>query len=336
MKNEINHVVLVIDMSGSMFSHQETVIKVVDSTVQHLAQKSTELEQETRVTIYTFSSGYQAVKCLVYDMDVLRLPSMKGLYTPGGGTALRDATIKAITDLDQTATLYGEHAFLLYVITDGEENSSSYSTTQLQQHFRTADSKGNWTYAIFVPGTRGVTEAVRFGFPKDNVVVWDVNSNKGFESVGQTVRAATDTYMTNRSRGIKSTKNLFTLNKLAPTDIRNQLIPLGQDKYSLLYAPIDQRVDEFVYDRTGSKLIVGRAYYQLSKKETVQANKNIAIKYNNRFYTGPQARKLLGLPDDTVEVDPRSDDYSQYLIFIQSTALNRKIMGGTSLLLMHQ
>jgi hypothetical protein len=334
LKNEINHVVLVIDASGSMMYHQNTVVKVVDDTVSHLAQRSTELEQETRVTIYVFSSGYNHIKCLAYDMDVLRLPSMKGLYKPIGGTALIDATIKAISDLSQTATLYGEHAFLMYVITDGEENSSSHSAAVLSNEFKDVDKRGNWSYAAFVPSQDGVSNAVRFGFPKENVMVWDTASATGFETVGKVIRQASDTYMTNRSMGIKSSKNLFQLSSVSTSDIKNQLKPLPSSQYRLLNVPFDQRVDEFVYDTTGSKLIVGKAYYQLSKKETIQPQKNIAILYNNKIYTGPQARNLIGLPDYTVDVDPKATQYANYSIFVQSTALNRKLIGGTRLLLL--
>lgn len=334
LKNEINHVVLVIDESGSMNYHQNTVIKVVDDTVKHLAERSLELEQETRVTIYTFSSGYKAVKCLTYDMDVLRLPSMKGIYKPSGGTALIDATIKATEDLDKTATLYGEHAFLMYVITDGDENSSSNSSATLNANIGVLARRGNWSFACFVPNQSGVNYAVKFGFPKENVVIWDTDSAKGFETVGSTIRQASDTYMNNRSMGIKSSKNLFQLNKVTTSDILTNLKPLNGSSYRLMAVPFDQRVDTFVYDNTGTPLIVGKAYYQLMKKETIQAQKNIAIGYGGKIFTGSQARQLIGLPDSTVDVDPMATQYAGYTIFVQSTALNRKLIAGTSLLLM--
>jgi hypothetical protein len=335
LKNYINHVVLVIDASGSMYNLVNTVVKVVDDTVKHLAEESLRLEQETRVTVYTFSSGYNHIKCLAYDMDVLRMPSIKGLYKASGGTALIDATIKAIGDLSLTATLYGEHAFLMYTITDGDENSSTYNATALTNEFRSVDLKGNWSYATFVPNQRGVQLAIKYGFPSENVVIWDTSSAKGFEQVGQIVRQASSNFMTNRSVGIKSSKNLFSLKTVSTHDIESMLKPLNPNTYRLMHVPMDQRVDEFVYDRTGSKLIVGKAYYQLMKKETIQPQKNIAISFKNKIYSGPQARQLLGLPDYTVDVDPKNDSYKNYTIFVQSTALNRKLITGTNLLLLN-
>jgi uncharacterized protein YegL len=335
LKNYINHVVLVIDASGSMYSLVNTVVKVVDDTVKHLAEESVRLEQETRVTVYTFSSGYNNIKCLAYDMDVLRMPSIAGMYKANGGTALIDATIKAIDDLSQTATLYGEHAFLMYVITDGDENSSTFNATSLTNKFQLVDSKGNWSYACFVPNHRGTQLAIKFGFPSENTVIWDTASAKGFESVGRSIQQASSTFMTNRSMGIRSSKNLFSLNRVTESDIKMSLNALTGGSYQLLAVPFDQRVDEFVYDRTGRKLIIGKAYYQLTKKETIQPQKNIAIGFGGKIYTGPQARQLIGLPDHTVDVDPTSTQYANYTIFVQSTALNRKLISGTSLLLLN-
>lgn len=335
LKNFINHVVLVIDASGSMNYLTNTVVSVVDDTVKHLAEQSIAQEQETRVTVYTFSSGYNHIKCLAYDMDVLRMQSIKGMYRASGGTALIDATIKAMEDLDKTATLYGEHAFLMYVITDGDENSSSHSALTLKSNFSVLDGKGNWSYACFVPNQTGVNYAVKYGFPKENVIIWDTTSAKGLETVGHIVRQASTTFMTNRSMGIRSSKNLFSLNRVTESDIKLSLNALSPGTHQLIAVPFDQRVDEFVYDHTGRKLIIGKAYYQLTKKETIQPQKNIAIGFGGKIYTGPQARQLLGLPDHTVDVDPSSTQYANYTIFVQSTALNRKLIGGTSLLLIN-
>src|ERR1700685_952505 len=102
-QNYINHVALVLDASGSMNSLISTVSTVADGFIQHLATRSKEMDQETRVTVYQFS-GYQQIECLIYDKDVLRLPSIKTIYRRlDGMTALLDATRKAQQDLDKTA-----------------------------------------------------------------------------------------------------------------------------------------------------------------------------------------------------------------------------------------
>lgn len=329
--NIINHVVLVLDASLSMSPYTSSLIKVADNTVAHLAERSKFHEQETRVTVYSFSGPTQ-IQCLIFDKDVLRLPSIASLYKTIGNTALIDASMLAMEDLAKTAQMYGDHSFLIYVLTDGEENSShKYNNIHLKT--KLALLPDNWTVGIFVPDQHSVFEAKRFGFSADSIAVWNP-SDKGVAEFGEVVRKSTETYMTNRASGIRGTKSLFSMNTVSTSDITRNLSPLPSYDYRLLYVPVDRRVDEFVYDTTGSKLVVGKAFYQLTKKETIQANKNLAISYGNKIYSGPQARTLLGLPDYTVDVDPKSNNYTGYTIFVQSTALNRKLIGGTNLLLL--
>lgn len=130
INNYTNHIALVIDESSSMAGHAGQLIKVTDAQVAYLARRSQELDQETRVSVYMFSN---TVRCLIYEKDVLRLPSIAGLYRPHGRTALIDATLKSQEDLRQTATLYGDHAFLTFVLTDGEENESRRKPAELRK-----------------------------------------------------------------------------------------------------------------------------------------------------------------------------------------------------------
>jgi len=331
--NHINHIVLLLDASSSMGKHKQALVQVADNEVAYLATRSKELNQETRVTIYSFASGSNYMTCHAYDMDVLRMPSIKGLYYPNGMTALIDATLKAISDLEQTATLYGEHAFLMYVLTDGLENASKNRPPALNAKLQELYKRNNWTVAAFVPDQRAVFEAKQVGFQSDNISVWDTNSTYGIEEVGKIMRAATNQFMENRAKGITSSKSLFKLRKLTTQEILSELTPLAFGAYTMMYVHEDTRIDDFVnaHPLVGPYKI-GKGYYQLSKPEDIQPQKQIAISYGNRIYTG-NARELLGLPDDkTVRVKP--EDHLGYTIFVQSTALNRKLIHGTNVLVM--
>jgi len=91
MQNLINHVVFVLDASSSMRKIAADLVKVVDGQVARLARRSQQVDQETRVTIYTFADTAQ---WHVYEKDVLRLPSIKDLYKAIGNTALRDTGVR--------------------------------------------------------------------------------------------------------------------------------------------------------------------------------------------------------------------------------------------------
>lgn len=333
-QNYINHIALVIDASTSMHHLTDQVIKVADNQIEYLAKRSKELDQETRITVYTFADRAR-VQCIFYDKDVLRLPSLKSHYRANGNTALIDATIKALDDLSKTPELYGDHAFLTYVLTDGEENCSTNKPDYLNQIIKSL--KDNWTVAAFVPNQTGKFEAKKFGFPADNIQIWDTTS-QGISEAGETMRQATDNFMRSRATGVRGSKNLFSMSDavaaVSSSDM-SKLDKLHPGQFRLL--DVDQdgiAISTFVEGKLKRSYKLGEAYYQLSKPEKIQPSKSIALmdlktKY---IYTGPNARKVLGLPDHEVKVAPAN--HPDIAIFSQSSSTNRKLVAGTKLLVM--
>jgi hypothetical protein len=355
----INHVAIVLDASSSMEGLSKAVIQVADKLIADLANLSQQMDQETRVTVYSFADD---VTCIIYDKDVLRLPSIREHYKAYGNTALLKATSIAIDDLAMIPTKHGDNSFLLYIITDGEENASDYgydrfgrwsprvATREEPLYRETLPGKiaalsDIWTTAVLVPNAQGVFLAKKYGFPASNIAVWDATSSKGVEEVGRTITAATTSYMTSRASGVRGTKNLFTpaVGNLSSTDITAAgLTPLDPSKYVLIPVVKDITIKDFV-EECASQYQVGRAYYQLTGSKTPKGKKHIVVQGNkavavmdtttSKVYTGPEARKLVGLPDHDVNVDP-SDTKGQYKLFVQSSSVNRNLYAGTKLLLM--
>ena len=324
----INHVGLVLDASSSMTRLTASTVKVADLQTQNLATLSKTNDQETRMTVYTFN---ERVECVFYDKDVLRLPSVKEYYKPNGQTALVDATLKAISDLRQTATLYGDHAFLIYVLTDGQENASKARAEELRKQLQFLPD--NWTLAVFVPDQAGVFEAKKLGFAPGNIAIWDT-SPRGIEEVGRTIQRTTAAYMTARSCGVRSTTGLFTLDfsHLTDHDVSSTLLPVPPDRYRVNIVNFQTDIRAFVELMTNQPYKKGNSFYQLTKPETVQASKQVMVRDNKTqaVYSGTQARGLLGLPDYDVRVDHM--DHPKYDIFIQSTSVNRKLVPGTEVI----
>lgn len=370
ISNYINHIVFVLDASSSMSHLRQKTVQVVDNQVAYFAKRSKEMDQETRVTIYSFADN---AKCLVWDKDVLRLPSIATLYEPRGNTALIDATTLALDDAAKIPEKYGDHAHLIYVVTDGEENASGRGTHG-GYYWRTPDDlidklhnrlthlPDNVTVGLLVPDQSSVYEAKRFGFPAGNIAVWDASSARGMEEASQKLMATTDSYMQARTTGVRSTTKLFDIGANvvnAQAILDAGLAPLSYDDYDLvpipplkgLVKPADYdekkrrkpwkahggRIDEFVQNVRGGQYIAGQAYYQLveGKTERVQPSKNIAVvnKKTERVYTGPGARQLIGLPSDMeVRVKPSGSD--DYLVYVQSKSPNRLLVVGSKLLIM--
>jgi hypothetical protein len=331
IQNYINHVVLVLDASLSMSSHSSELIRVADGQVKYLARRSQELDQETRVSVYSFND---TVRCLIYDKDVLRLPSIRDLYRPRGMTALVDATLKSLDDLSQTATLYGDHAFLAFVLTDGQENRSRNRPTTLSDRLNRLP--GNWTVACLVPDQRSVFETKSFGFPPENIAVWDATSAAGVAEVGETIRRATDSFMDGRTRGVRGTRSLFStgIDAVNADTVQANLTPLRDTAYDILPVHHDSAIKDYVISR-GLKYTIGKGFYQLTKSEKIQAQKQIAIreKRTGKVYWGDAARDLLGLPRD-MEVRVKPNVNPEYDVFVQSTSVNRKLIRDTDLLVL--
>ncbi|MEV7615525.1 vWA domain-containing protein [Streptomyces sp. NPDC089799] len=341
-QNYINHVALVLDASSSMSHLSGKVIDVADQQIAYLARRSEELDQETRVTVYVFANK---VECVIYDKDVLRMPSLKQMYRTGGMTALLAATLQSQRELAQTAQLYGDHSFLTFVLTDGQENASHRCPGAPSKDPRVlVDSvaemietqQDNWTLAVLVPDQMGKREAMRCGFPKDNIAIWDATSTQGLEEAGQVIREATEKFMVGRTKGIRGSRAVFSTGAEAvnkDTIKAAGLTPLDSAGYQLVPVARETAIREWVTE-SGHTYRTGCAFYQLSKSEKIQARKQIAVleKKSDRVYSGPEARALLGLPDAEVRVKPDHND--DFTIFVQSTSVNRKLVPNTRLLVM--
>lgn len=329
-QNYINHIAIVLDASSSMTYHSKDVVKVADMQIKNLAEQSKIHDQETRVSVYTFSYPSD-INCLIYDKDVLRMPSIAGLYNAYGSTALCSAVTLAVNDLKLTPEKYGEHAFLLYIITDGEENSSPEKDRKNLPGL-IASLPDHWTLAAFVPNATGVHYAKSLGFAKDNIAVW--NTSDSFLEVGEVIRKSNETFMTNRAAGIRGSRNLFNMSAADPKKIKKTLTPMTPGSYTINPVPHDMRIDDFTLQVTGS-YTPGRTYYEMTKRELIQGYKGIAILVDadKKLYVGDAARDLIGIPKGAdVRVGP--GDHPGYKVFVQSTSMNRKLLKDTEALIM--
>lgn len=342
----INHVALVLDASSSMQPHASELIKVADAQVARLAQLSQQLNQETRVTVYTFA---EQVECVVFDMDVLRLPSIASFYRAHGNTALIDAAVLSQQDLAMTMQKYGDHAFLTILLTDGEENRSRFHQARDLSTLLSAQAD-NWTFAAMVPNIMAKREAQRYGIPRDNISVWDPSDKAGMAEAGETMAGALDNYMVARSTGTRGTRTLFST---APDAVNAdaikaaQLTPLDPQAYMLV--PVVKprapqgvlnkdkhrvwEISDFTRHATGN-FTVGSVFYELSKKEKIQGNKALAVLEvaSSKVFSGAGVRDLIGLPAVDASVAP--DFNPNYKIYVQSTSVNRHLVPGTKLLVL--
>ncbi|WGV28264.1 vWA domain-containing protein [Halotia branconii] len=83
----------------------------------------------------------------------------------------------------------------------------------------------------------------------------------------------------------------------------------------------------------GLSFKVGRGFYEFTKTETIQAHKEIILmdRVTGDLFAGGAAREMLGLPmDATIRIKP--SNLEKYVVFVQSTSANRKLIGKTRFL----
>ena len=356
----INHVAIVLDRSGSMAGREKEIIAVTDGLVAWLDNRSMSDSHETRVSIYLFDN---TVDNLVFDRDVRRLPSIANDYVIRGGTALIDAGIKVITDLKQTAQMYGNHAFLAFFLTDGQELHSKQSPQMLQMLIKQLSD--DWTVAALVPNAGGKRDAEYFGFPEGNIQIWDVNSYSGLAEVGKKITDSLDSYMTMRSSGgPKSTTGLFTqvANVVTKQAVNaSGMKPLDPDKFFLFPAVptgnmavhipkktiLKSRPDGIKHveikemvESTGRPYVLGNAFYELEKSEKWYGNRRIAVieTATAKVFLGEEARQLVGITDSTRRIKPFPKDKltgkPEFEVFIESQSTNRLLRIGSRVLLL--
>jgi hypothetical protein len=175
---------------------------------------------------------------------------------------------------------------------------------------------------------------VAYGFPVDNIQIWETTAKGMAEMGGQVVNSA-QSYYAMRSAGTKSTKQLFKLNEVNKTEVKQNLEEVNPGDYqTLIVRAYDEKkeIKDFVESWTKEPYRVGSAYYQLSKPERIQAGKVIAVvdKQTGKMYSGMNARKLLGLPNAEVKV--AAADFQKFDVFVQSHSTNRHMVANTHLI----
>lgn len=327
--NRITHVNLVLDASYSMTDHAANLIKVVDGHIRHLADRSRTLDQDIHISVYDFADD---VRCLIYDRDVLRLPTIGKLYRPRGNTALIAATLQSLRELAQTAQIHGEHAFLTYVLTDGQENRGGRPA---ELRAKLSGLAANWTVACLVPDAMGKDDAMAFGFAPDNIAIWNPAGRGGVEEAGAVMEVATDTFLDGRAKGVVGTRALFStgIDAVNAATVHSTLDLLDPSSYQVLPVTRDTDIKAF-FATQPLPFRIGANYYQFTKKETIQKNKKIIVRElaTERVYGGQRARDLLGLQLTDIRDKPGYNP--EYEIYVQSTSPNRRLVAGTSLLVL--
>lgn len=323
MKNVLkNHVAFVLDVSGSMDGLMDQVQKVFQKQIDYLRKSSLAFEQETRVSVYTFSND---VSCLISDVDVARPMELDKLRA-GGSTALLDACGLSIDDLMELPQKYGDHSFIIYLLTDGEENRSrNFTAASFKNKLKSLPE--NFSICALAPDINSVRLLKNYGIPEGNIDKWDT-TERGIEEVGEKIEKTMHNFYTGRQSGVRSMSTAFSdLNKVTVADVKQVAKEVKNVKVVINEGVQAIYIKPLIEDKLGQKYVTGTAYYELVKRETIQEDKKIAIqdKKTGKVYVGYDARVILNLPTTgAVKVDPVQS--SKWNVYVQSNSVNRNII----------
>lgn len=134
-------------------------------------------------------------------------------------------------------------------------------------------------------------------------------------------------------RSAAKTEKKLTFDALAAL-----LDPVEAGKFVELTIKKKMPIRDFVQGH-GYTYVIGRAFYQHTKSEAISMRKKILLqdKVSGQLYEGNAVRQMLGLtkgsPDWNIQpsnFDSRISEF--YRVFVQSTSVNRALVGNTLLL----
>jgi hypothetical protein len=190
----LREVVFVIDGSGSMATKATDVRGGFNTYVEEL--KKDPKKDEYRITASVFNTG---VFPLFKQLPLSEVPLLtEKNYVPGGGTALYDAiadTVDGVKDAghfcfacgkprnkthkfcaDCGEELNGDSAFIVIIMTDGEENSSQrFRKHHIVNKIQGKEKLGNWSFIYMGANQDAMQEGAAIGIQYGNAITYDTN-----------------------------------------------------------------------------------------------------------------------------------------------------------------
>jgi len=328
-KQSKNYIGFVNDHSGSMNHLAQAAAKDYNGIIKSIKEAASNEKLDTIVSVVGigFPGGAEVTQQVVISNPHVLEPINH--WSTNGGTPLYDGIANIIDLYSELPDSKDPHvSFLIMITTDGEECSSRYQTeTTIKKLLKEKMADGRWTFVFRVP--KNATRFIeKLGIPPGNIQEWDTTTTGMATSSAQT-QTAVSGYFSARAGGASASSsfyanatqvNVAALNEVPAKDVSLYVVPAEDNGI---------QIQTFIL-RHRQKYLKGAAFYHLSKTETkVGPHKLILIRdrQTGKFFSGPEARTMLGLPThQNVRLHP--GDHANFDLFIQSESINRKLVGG--------
>lgn len=326
-----------LDFSGSMRNITENARAAYNAELESIQKNAVEYDIETLVTLVKCGVGMQGKNVLLTaNTNALQLAPIQNYIADGHYTPLY-SSIKVLIDsmIDYKESLDVDRSFLLLVVSDGADNSSRIRAIELSKVMKDLSNTGKWTFTIRAP--RNYPTVMEILFPKDNILTWDQTAS-GVAKASVFTRSSLDAFYADTAAGKTNTSTFYKVDakSLDLNEIKSRLEDISEEVSYIAIGKFRDGVAirDFSENVIGVPYVKGTLFYALTKKEeTIQPYKKIVIqdKKTGRTYAGNAVRELLNLPSNSnIKICP--GDYGDYDIYVQTTSVNRKLVGGTSVI----
>jgi hypothetical protein len=328
------------DHSGSMQNIANLAMKDYNEQIAAIKESAIRYGIDTILSVVSCSTATSGRTRNEFDVQLSSIGAVKRMLqysATGNNTQLFDSVNMLIDQFESVPDYNSDDvAFSLMILTDGYDNASRTTTgTSLGERIKRLQATDKWTISFRVP-MGYASRLTRVGIPAGNILVVDYNDEKNIETATVLTKSAIATSYQNRTRGIRGSSAFYAdTSSVSTAQVKAELRNITK-KVKVIPVPVaydGYKIQDFVEEKHGG-YILGSAYYELSKREEVQDSKQIIVwdRKSGNYYTGREARDLIGIPHlGTVKLVPAQ--MPQFEIFIQSMSVNRKLVGGTKIVL---
>lgn len=326
------NIVLLFDNSSSMSIFGTAPKETLNSYIKQISDNAKKSLGDTYLNIMTFDATVVS-RLVVPDLKKTFVDAnLISLNLNGPSTSIRDAIKEGLIHLAKIDP-NNEDANLVFLITDGQENSSTTTLVEIETLIKEANAKGNYTLAVLCPpGNKSRFYAT--GIPSDNIREWETTT-EGLQETTKVVANSLSNYYVETNKGVRASTAFFAPD-LSAINSKNLNKNWTNISSNCKFFQVNQEavITPFIEQKTKKAYVIGSAYYQLMKKEKVQAGKLILIRdrLTGDIYGDNDARAMIGLPIG-VDITVKPGNHGKYDVYIQSTSTNRKLPRGTSLII---
>lgn len=185
----IQEVVAIMDRSGSMRDKEDDTIGGINAAITQLKEQRIETQDTTNIKISIKLFDHEEY-LLIRSMDIDKVrPIERRQYVPRGQTALLDAIGNTLTYFINKKII-NENAYdncLVYIVTDGHENSSKYYThQQIKNLISNAETNYNIKIVYLAANQDAILEANSLGIDESQAL----NYSETPENVESAYRSA--------------------------------------------------------------------------------------------------------------------------------------------------